>query len=142
MTTGEYNVIRFSGVVSGTDISIVGVQMTLNSVTCTSHLYIWPVHAAGNVAGKNAAGSTFNVSSMRITGSASSTGGQVILRTVKVGRLVQFEQVECSGNDFSGVALTSATSNAQVLLFFAPSRTCVLFLPHCRSRSTSRWSAP
>jgi hypothetical protein len=79
VTTGNYIAVRFVGAVSGTDISIVGVQLTLNSVTCTGGLGVFAVYATGNFAGKNTAGSTFNVSSTRITGSAFSSGGQLEL---------------------------------------------------------------
>ncbi len=84
VTTGDYNVVRFFGAVTGTDISIIGITVTLNGVTSTGVLNVNPVHAATNVAGKNTTGSIFNMSNMRVTGSATSSGGGVQLRAVNV----------------------------------------------------------
>ncbi len=122
VTAGIYYVVLFNAAVSGTDISIVGVTLTLSSVTCGGNLGLYAVHAVSTVAGKNAAGSTFNVSSMRVTGSATSSGGSITMFVAYiVGSLTQFEKVEISGNDWSGVALSSPATT-EILLFFGERR--------------------
>jgi hypothetical protein len=116
--TGMYNVVRFSGAVSGTDISIVGVQLTLSSVTCTGSLVLYAVYAAGNVTGKNAAGSIVNVSNMRVTGSATSSGGGIaVVSVITSSALTMFETVESSGNDFSGLTLSGSTIQVVFVYF-------------------------
>ncbi len=123
IVAGTFCQVHFASAVTGTDISIVGLQLTFaNASYASGSLYMFPIRADLNVAGTNTTGSTFNISNTRISGSI--TGGAISFVAVYfTGTLTQYETVEFSGNDFSGVTVSGTSVMA---IFFTVDNTVTL----------------
>jgi hypothetical protein len=75
------------------------------------------VHFTQSVSGKNVAGSTFNISNVRVTGSATTNGGRMGIRILDATQtLSAYDKVEASYIDVSGVSLSSSAGEVDVIL--------------------------